>query len=193
MRWLRLKLTASSLFITFISFSQLKISNNNSVRTDLQKIVADFPNNFNSVKGEVIQINPQTTEYASKVRIDNANCSVTKYSSNEKKVYSWQATILSTENFDEATKKYKWLYEQLKGMNVTYGAHQYSLKGNYQQPEEERKFSVSDFVLSNSGDALQKLRIEVSMQFEFPEWKVSMIVYQREREDNEGGKIKEGK
>ena len=110
MRWLRLKLTASSLFITLISFSQLKISNNNSVRTDLQKIVADFPNNFNSVKGEVIQINPQTTEYASKVQIHNANCSVTKYSSNEKEVYSWQATILSTENFDEATKKYKWLH-----------------------------------------------------------------------------------
>jgi hypothetical protein len=30
-----------------------------------------------------------------------------------------------------------------------------------------------------------KLKIEVSMHFEFPAWKVGLSVYEKEREDNE--------
>jgi hypothetical protein len=33
--------------------------------------------------------------------------------------------------------------------------------------------------------ALKKMKVEVSMQFEFPEWKVLVLVYEKEREDTE--------
>jgi hypothetical protein len=33
------------------------------------------------------------------------------------------------------------------------------------------------------------LKVEASMQFEFPEWKINLMVYEREREDNEQGDI----
>jgi hypothetical protein len=36
---------------------------------------------------------------------------------------------------------------------------------------------------------MPKLKIEASMQFQFPEWRVSLLVYEREREDNEQGDI----
>jgi hypothetical protein len=36
---------------------------------------------------------------------------------------------------------------------------------------------------------MPKLKVEASMQFEFPEWKINLMVYEREREDNEQGDI----
>ena len=38
---------------------------------------------------------------------------------------------------------------------------------------------------------MPRLKIEVSMQFEFPEWKVVLSVYEKEREDHERGEIEE--
>jgi hypothetical protein len=36
---------------------------------------------------------------------------------------------------------------------------------------------------------MPKLKIEASMQYEFPEWKVSLVVYEKEREDKDRGEI----
>ncbi len=69
----------------------------------------------------------------------------------------------------------------------------YTLRGAYQTPEESRKFTTSVLTLQAPPTPLQKLKIEVSMQFEFSEWKVSMIVFEKEREDEEHGNITKNK
>ncbi len=38
---------------------------------------------------------------------------------------------------------------------------------------------------------MPKLKIEASMQFEFPEWKVNLLVYEKEKEDKDRGDIME--
>ena len=40
---------------------------------------------------------------------------------------------------------------------------------------------------------MAKLKIEVQLNFEFPEWKVSLLIYDKEREDDEQGNVTEGK
>jgi len=163
---------------------------NNELRTNLQQIVADFPNQFSKLKGDTIEVNPQSVEFASRLDFKMAsNNSITQYKAT-RPIYSWQATLLSTEEFDEAAKKYKWLYNQLKVMTLRMeGGYTFTLSGEYDAPDESRKFCSSIFKLTPNASATPKLKVEVSMQFEFPEWKVSLLVYEREREDNERGDV----
>ena len=78
---------------------------NNDLRNSLQKIIADFPNQFSSLKGDTLEVNPQSIEFSSlldfKMAPQNA---ITQYNS-AKPVYSWHASFLDTEEFEEAAKK----------------------------------------------------------------------------------------
>ena len=67
----------------------------------------------------------------------------------------------------------------------------FSLSGAYDEPDESKKFSTSTYRLMPAATNLPKLKVEATLQFEFPEWKVNLLVYQREREDNERGQIEE--
>lgn len=166
--------------------AQLRLPIPNAFRADIQKVVADFPSQFASLRGDVRITNPQTVEYASLLQIGKAeDCIITKYSSNTKPVYSLHALMLSTEDFSEAEKKYKWLFTQLKGMNVKYVVDQYTLQGMYEAPAEERKFTTSVLSVAHPPEGLQKLRLEVAMQFEFPEWKVALTIFEKEKDDDE--------
>ncbi|MGV3657046.1 MAG: hypothetical protein ACO1NX_03795 [Chitinophagaceae bacterium] len=182
------KLIAAALFLFFNAEAQFKLPVSNAFRSDVQKVVASFPGQFSDVRGEVIQKNPQTVEYASLVRPDKAvHAVVTQYSSNSKEVYTWHATLLSTEDYAAAEKKYKWLYAQLQGMNVKYVVDQYTLRGAYREPSDGLDFVISELSVFNPPMALKKLRVEVAMQFEFPEWKVGLTIFEKEKEDDEPG------
>ena len=64
---------------------------------------------------------------------------------------------------------------------------QYTLHGAYEEPAFERKFTTSTLTVIDPPQALKKLRIEVAMQYEFPEWKVALNVFEKERDDEEEG------
>lgn len=171
--------------------AQLKFPvTNNDLRNNLSKIISDYPNQFASLKGDTITSNPQTIEFASKLNSKEVKENlITQYKSS-KPVYSWQGLLLNTENFEEASKKYKWLYNQLQVMTVKLeGGYSFTLSGNYDAPDENKKFFSSVFKLTPNASNMPKLKIEASMQYEFPEWKVNLLVYEKEREDNERGAI----
>ena len=180
-------------FLCFASKSEAQIRipvTNNDLRNNLQKVIADFPNGLNDIKGNVTSRNPQTIEYTTLLKFDGAeDNTITQYIS-AKPIYSWQALVLTTEDFEEASKKYKWLCNQLKVMTIKMGdGYTFSLNGNYEAPTESKDFNTSTFQLTPAATYLPKLKIEVGMQFYFPEGKVSLAVYQKEREDNERGDI----
>jgi hypothetical protein len=135
--------------------------------------------------------NPQTVEYASTLDFKEAqDNSITQYKST-RPICSWQATLLTTEDYETAVKKYKWLYGQLKVMTINLdGGYSFSLSGPYDEPSESRKFSSSVLKMVPSAINMPKLKVEASLQFEFPEWKVSLLVYEKEREDKDRGDIK---
>ena len=188
-----LKLTVLSLCVGMIhTHAQLRLPVHSSLRNDFQKVVADYPVNFENIRGRVIDENPQTIEYASQVQLSDAQeCVITKYSSGLKPIYSWQANMFVSEDFEAAAKKYKWLFSQLKGMNIYYVRDQYTLRGNFEEADESKKFSTSVLTVTSPPTPLEKLRVEVSLQFEFPEWKVNLLLYEKEREDDERGEIAE--
>lgn len=178
-------------FISLTTQAQLRVPvTNNELRNNLQKVIGDFPNNLNHIRGDVTARNPQTVEYASLLKFDAAEeNTITQYLS-AKPIYSWQAVVLTTEDFEAASKKYKWLCNQLKVMTLTMGdGYSFSLNGNYEAPDESKKFSSSIFQLTPAATNLPRLKVEAGLQFYFPEWKVNLTVYQKEREDNVQGDV----
>ena len=193
-------MTVTALLFVFCSSAQLSLKGlkmpaaNTGFRNDIQKVVEDYPHQFVNLRGDVLNTNPQSVEYASRLRPQGTQeAMIVKYSALNKEIYSWQATVLTTEDFEEAAKKYKWLYTQLKGMNVTYVADQYTLTGPYEEPEESLGFATSTLVLHHPPTPLRKLKVEVSMNFEFPEWKVNLLVFEKEREDDEEPQLVEAR
>jgi hypothetical protein len=171
--------------------AQLKLNPlSNAVGNDLKKVIEDYPSRFANLMDEMIVENPQSTEYKCRIKVNGEEeSSITRYSSRLKSVCSWQAVMLTTESFEKAKQKFKTLFNQLNNLSVNPGgAKTYHLKGVYEAPVEVMKFASVIFSFSPDDENIMKLKVEVSLQFELTEWKVKLLVYDREREDEERGK-----
>jgi hypothetical protein len=185
-------LLITGVFTNLQASAQFKLPVDNAFRNGIQKVVADYPSQFVNIKGEVLNKNPQSVEFASTEGPASALESVViEYSSGNRMVMSWQALLLSTEDFEEAEKKYHWTFTQLKGMNIPYVIDQYTLQGKYNKPDESLKFVTSTLAPQFPPQAYKKLKVEVSMRYEFPEWKVFVAIFDKEREDHERGEVHE--
>ena len=178
-----------SLFSTS-SFSQtLKLPSVSPLPGDVKRLIADYPNRFANVLGDEIAKNPQSADYNCSVKISGAEKSIiTLYSSASGSSCGWEGEMLVTENFEEARKKYKSLYNQLNNLSTNQG---FLLKGSYDDPAEEKKFAGSVLSPDKTVNGFTRLRLEISLQYELLEWKVRVLLYDREREDNERGKTVE--
>lgn len=192
------KTVKALVLITILSFflneapAQLKLPVINGVMNDVKKAIEDYPNHFAGLIGEIISQNTQTTEYACRVNANGAEeTTITRYSS-KKEIYSWQAVMLTTENFDKAKQKFRSLFTQLNNLSIRIGHESVRLKGDYESPDEKKKFSTVLFSLEPVHEALDKLKVEVTLQVHEPmQWRVKIIVYDREREDTEKGTTQE--
>ena len=181
---------AALLFFGLQSHAQVRAPfTNNDLRTNLSKVLSDYVMGFSSLKADTLTLSPQTVEFTTS--LDCKGCeenSITQYNS-KNKIFSWQAVLLTSEDFEESSKKYKWLSNQLKVMTVKVQNYSFTLSGDYNAPDESKNFCSTIFKLTPNASNMPRLKIEASMQFQFPEWKVRLLVYEREREDNEQGDI----
>ena len=185
-----------TLFVLFSpsATAQLRLPglSNPDVRQALEKVIADYPNGFSTLKGEVRANNPQTVEYASLLSFKSAEWNSITEHSGKTPVYSWQALMLSNEEFSVAEKKYKDLFKELKNVSLTLNRdYSYGLDGTFEAPTEAKKFATSVFHLTPNATYLPNVKVELSLQYELLEWKIYLTVYQKERNDNEQGKTKE--
>lgn len=182
------------LVLSLSSAAQLRLRglSNPDVRQALEKVIADYPSGFSTLKGKVVHNNPQTVEYASLLQFKSAEQNSITEHSGKTPVYSWQALMLSHEEFEVAEKKYKALYKELKGFTLTLNRdYSYGLAGTYEAPSENKRFATSVFNLTPNATYLPNVKVELSLQYEMLEWKIYLMVYQKERQDNERGKTKE--
>lgn len=164
------------------------LSVKNNFQSDLKIVIGDYPNHFKSLAGEKLQDNTQTADFACSVPMKDAlECKVTKYSSTTKEIYSWQALMIKTEDFEEASKKFRSLYTSIQNITVNIGGSKYVLKGKYSQPTESMKFTSVIFDAGKENPQLQKLKVELLMEAEMLEWVVKVLVYEKEKEDDERG------
>jgi len=107
-------------FLSITTAAQLKLPVVNGIGPDIKKVIQDYPNQFSNIKGEVINQNPQSTDYACNVKVNGAEeVSITQYSANKKyPITSWQAVMLTTDDFEDAKKKFKSLFNQLNNLSA---------------------------------------------------------------------------
>ena len=190
------KTVKSLAFITIMAFlfsyssAQLKFPVVNGIGSDLKKVIEDYPSGFSHLLGEVIIQNPQSTDYQCNFKVKDAEeTTITRYTAKKEAVYSWNAVMLTTENFEKAKQKFRSLYNQINNLVINPGGMH--LKGTYESPVEEKKFASVLFSLQPPAGTMKKLKIEISLVYELMEWKIKLLVYDRQKEDNERGKTVE--
>ena len=179
--------TIFSLLSNFLPAQNLQLTN--GIGNDIKKVIEDYPNHFNNILGEVIVQNPQSIDYQCNFKVNGAEeTTITHYSSKNDNVCSWQSLLLTTESFDKAKQKFKSLFSQLNNLSVHTGSsNAFHLKGTYVAPVEEKFFTSVLYSFIPTDDIVKKLKVELSLQYQLMEWKVRVLVYDKEREDNEKG------
>ena len=186
-------LTAIFLFILFtFSLSAQVIPVKNALQTDIVKVLSDYPNGFKNISGEQVMDNPQTIEFESKVSVNEATkCRVIKYSSNTKDIYSWEAEMLKSDDFEEISKKFKSIYNSLQHLSANIDGMNAVFKAEYIKPSKAIKFTTIVFDAGDKIPELKKLKLSLSMENEMFEWVIKIQVYEKERDDKEKGPEKD--
>jgi hypothetical protein len=163
----------------------------NKTTAALEKVIQDYPNRFKNIKGEVIVENPQTTEYRSTIQIPgSAPSTVTRYSSKKNDVYSWTCIVFEGEDFNQVKNKYKELFGQIKNSIIKMeGQKTFILNGQYETPTEEKKFTTVIFELLPAVGDMKKVKVDLTLQYQITGWKISLSVYDRDRNDDEQGSV----
>jgi hypothetical protein len=163
----------------------------NKTNAALEKVIQDYPNRFKNIKGEVIIENPQTTEYRSNIEIPgSSSCRVTRYSSKKDDVYSWTCVVFEGDDFDKVKNKYKEIFGQIKNSIIKMeGQKTFILNGQYEMPAEGKKFTTIIFELLPAVEEMKKIKVDLTLQYEITGWKISLSVYDRDRNDDEQGSV----
>lgn len=183
-----------SLFIILFSSAsaQLKSPSDNAFQADVENVILDYPNSFQHYIGSQIVNNPQSTDYASLLKIRGAQeCTITKYPAKKRDRYSYQAVMITTDEFETAKSTYDTYYNRLNKVSFRFANQPYNLAGEYESPTEEKKFTSSLFSVSPTEEGMKTLKVELLMEYVQTEWKVKLLVYEKEREDDERGETKD--
>jgi hypothetical protein len=183
--------TLTLLIVVFTVFTpghaQLKILNNSpEFRNALDKVMADYGNRFRNIKGGSVIDNPESSEYESTVKLPGAEeCTVVQMRNTKHETAAWQALMLSTDDYEAASKKYRQLYNQLQNIPVHLddGGRNYIVKGELDKPSDEKKIISTIFNLTPETTLSQKLHIELSMAYELMQWKVRITIYDKEEDE----------
>ncbi len=89
------------------------------------------------------------------------------------------------ECFAAAKKQYSDFYLQVKNINVAVpgSANPVKVKGQYDEPGEQKKFAVSLFSIGNDETVYKNVKVEVALQYIIKGWQVSIYVYDKIPDD----------
>lgn len=173
----------SFIFSNFHVIAQNKLTTlktSNSIKPDIEKVARDYYDHFNNIKGKKIVETVSTIEYQSKIIPEGALESTITEIKSLHNVYSWQATMLTTDDYEKAVEKYKHIYRQLNGANFLMDDNKsWKFKGDYDAPDENRAFASSVLEPDVSEPVLQRLKVEVALNYTMPEWTVKIMVYEK--------------
>ncbi|HXO76596.1 MAG TPA: hypothetical protein VN824_15195, partial [Puia sp.] len=111
----------------------------------INAVLKDFPYNLRNITGELVLAQGEFENYASIVELPGAeNCIVTRYHSADDTTASWQAKMLSSDDFDQAAKAYHELFRKLQGcyLQLVDGSVVY-LRGDWEPAREGASFTTS--------------------------------------------------
>ena len=186
-------LTATFIFILFaFSTSAQVIPIKNAFQSDIAKVISDYPNGFKNIIGDETIQNPQSIEFECLVIVKDAiKCRLIKYNANLKDIYSWEADMIKTNDFEAASKKFRELYNSLQHLSVSINGSTAVFKGDYIKPSEAINFTTIILDPGDKAPELKKLKLALVLETEMLDWVIKIQVYEKEREDKERGPEKD--
>ncbi len=154
-------------------------SQDNAFADALNKIAADFRNNFVNIQGEKLPAETDADTYKSKVCLPDAvGCSITRYHSVEDNSASWQAATYAGDSYNDAVKMYKKTFglvkkTKLKGADATGN----SFEGELEKDDQNVRFTVSSLRLKTNDKLYKNLVAEVELISNYNGWEVHLNIY----------------
>lgn len=149
----------------------------------LQQVIQDYPNRFKNIKGDRLAEHTRAIDYKSRVEIAGAaNSIVTHYTAPPKDQYSWSCELFRSTGFEQAKASFRDIYNQISNTIIKIeGGKPFILNGKYETPVSEKKTTTIRFELLTAPEAVQQLKIELTLRYT-TEWKVILMVYDQQRD-----------
>ncbi len=179
------------LFLLFTTGSYAQASTASPTASAFPKAMAavlhDYTLNFSNISGALISNDIESESYISTILLPGAKtCRVTRYHSKEDITASWQANILDTVDFSVAAKQYKELYKHLKAcyLKLNDGSSIF-LKAVLEEPREDKKFTVTSFMLATTDLRFRELKVELELLYRISEWEININVVNKKKDSLE--------
>jgi hypothetical protein len=177
-----MKSTITLCFIlsVFISHAQLHlIPTSNPVSDAISKVLLDFPEHFNHIKGNLIDENVQSKEYSSLVNIPSLDSAVIIQNGQEKdNIFSWKTVLFQTDDFEKAKAKFHEYYGKIKPASASLDGKHVTLEANYAAPDEDKRFATILFSPKPETQALKDVVVDLSLQYLLSGWELTVSVYE---------------
>ena len=151
----------------------------NNTHTALQKVIADFPNDFRNIRGD--KLPGKSAEFHSSIQVPGSQHCVF-VEGQMRKNYTWECQFLSTADFEQANKRFKEIYESVRNSIIKIdGKAPFILNGKYEYANPNNDQTHINFELLPSSGELQSLKVELLIRKDGGAWKVSLLVYDHDR------------
>jgi hypothetical protein len=146
----------------------------------LSKIVKDFKNNFNLIQGKEMIPQPEMNTYQSKTTLPDAlHCSIFRYHSIRDTSASWQAIFYDGENYKDAYKIYKDIFNQLKKCKIKIDdKNDNAFIGDFGKPKESVRFTSSSLKLNSNDIIYRNFFADLELTNTYDGWEVQLnLIY----------------
>jgi hypothetical protein len=162
------------------SFSQFHLAAfNKAVTGSLARIIEEFPNHFNTIRGAVISRDVQSVNYACTINLEGADSSIIiQNGESDDSVFSWQQIVFEGENFDDAKKQFHAYYNKIKGTTVNIDSKKISFEAGYTSPTDTKRFASIIFTANQQTEELKNVVIDLNLQYIISGWQITINVYE---------------
>jgi hypothetical protein len=159
----------------------------NKTQVVLEKVIQDYPNHFNHIRGEQIGQAVQPARYRSTVQLPGSASSTVIVAGGGMQGSGWSCTILETPDFATAGPRFSEIYGQLSNSIIsTEDQKAFILSGQYETPSEDRKFTRITFSLLPGVGNMKKLKVDLCLfQDAGGTWRIVLIVTDEEPKEED--------
>jgi hypothetical protein len=137
----------------------------NKTQIVLEKVIQDYPNHFENIKGELISQALRSSRYKSTLGLPGAtSATVTLATTTSGTGSDWNCQVLATPDYDSARARFTEIYGQLSNSIITTeGQKTFILTGQYESPTADKKYTMVTFSLLPGIGDMKRLHVELTM------------------------------
>lgn len=137
----------------------------NQTNAALQRVISDYPNQFQNIKGEKLSSRPDATEFRSTVDIaGTAGAVITAFREGESHELSWQTILFQSSSFADTKQRFQEYFQSIKNSIIRVeGLPPVILNGNYDSPREDQNQTIIPFQLLPGNNKLKGFSVALKM------------------------------